>query len=336
MSSASPRSTIVTLSKMAGVAPSTVTRALRGDTRISKKTRERIAALAHEHGYTPNVLARTLSSGRSGLYGLILGPSTNPFYTELLHEATRQVESLGYRFLIIHAGSGPVEERTAEALLQYQVDGCLISSAIQSSRVAEVCEKNAVPLVMVNRVALQHGCAVTCDNRSGGRDLARLLIGNGCQKFAVVTTSSHSSTAQEREDAFTGELTRAGLTLRYRYDGKSHYDGGYEAGLEIAKLSKSNRPDSVFALSDVMAMGLLDSLRMNGIKAPDDIAVVGFDGLPASARPIYDLTTIEQPLPMMIERAFAMLASRIETPHLPDETVSLKGKLIIRGSSGSS
>lgn len=335
MLSDSRRATIVTLSQMAGVAPSTVTRALRGDTRISKKTRERILALAHKHGYTPNVLARTLSSGRSGLYGLVLGPSTNPFYTELLHEATRQAEALGYRFLIIHAGSGPVEERTTEALLQYQVDGCLVSSAIQSSRVAEVCEKNSVPLVMVNRVALQHGCAVTCDNFSGGRDLARLLIGNGREKFAIVTTSSHSSTAQEREDAFTSELTQAGLKLKYRYDGKSHYYGGYEAGLELVKLSKSRRPDAVFALSDVMAMGLLDALRLHDIKVPDDIAVVGFDGLPSSARPIYDLTTIEQPLPVMIERAFAMLASRVESPHLPDETVSLKGKLIIRGSSGS-
>ncbi|MFC4208467.1 LacI family DNA-binding transcriptional regulator [Vreelandella malpeensis] len=334
MSSPSRRSTIVTLSKLAGVAPSTVTRALRGDTRISEKTRQRIAALAQEQGYTPNVLARTLSSGRSGLYGLILGPSSNPFYSELLHEATRQVESLGYRFLIIHAGSGPVEERTAEALLQYQVDGCLVSSAIQSSRVAEVCEKNAVPLVMVNRVALQHGCAVTCDNRAGGRDLARLLLESGRRKFAVVTTSSYSSTAQEREDAFVDELARAGLSLAHRYDGKSHYEGGYEAGLELAKLSGAQRPDAVFALSDIMAMGLLDALRLKGVAVPSDMAVVGFDGLPAAARPIYDLTTIEQPLTTMIERAFALLANRVATPSLPDETISLKGRLLIRGSSG--
>ncbi|OLO09335.1 sugar-binding protein [Salinicola sp. MH3R3-1] len=334
MTSANRRATIVTLSQMAGVAPSTVTRALRGDTRISTKTRKRILALAQEQGYTPNVLARTLSSGKSGLYGLVLGPSTNPFYTELMHEATRQAEALGYRFLIIHAGSGPVELRTTEALLHYQVDGCLVSSATQSSRVAEVCEKNAVPLVMVNRVALQHGCAVTCDNASGGRDLARLLIGKGRKKFAIVTTSSYSSTAQERESAFTDELARSELKLKHRYDGKSHYEGGYEAGVELAKLTSSRRPDAVFALSDVMAMGLLDALRLKGVLVPDDMAVVGFDGLSTSARPIYDLTTIEQPLPMMIERAFAMLASRFQNPRLPDETVSLKGELIIRGSSG--
>ncbi|MCQ8812045.1 LacI family DNA-binding transcriptional regulator, partial [Escherichia coli] len=72
------------------VAPSTISRALKGDTRISLDTRERISKLARELGYTPNALARTLSSGRSGLIGLVLGPATHPIYTALLHEAVAQ------------------------------------------------------------------------------------------------------------------------------------------------------------------------------------------------------------------------------------------------------
>ena len=84
------RATIVTLSREAGVAPSTISRALKGDTRNSAETRARIARLAKELGYTPHASGRILSSGRSGLVGLVLGPSANPFYTELLHEAFRQ------------------------------------------------------------------------------------------------------------------------------------------------------------------------------------------------------------------------------------------------------
>jgi DNA-binding LacI/PurR family transcriptional regulator len=333
-SSAPRRITVVTLSELAGVAPSTVTRALKGDTRISEKTRELILGLAKEHGYMPNALARTLSSGKSGLYGLVLGSAENPFYTELLHEATRQAEKLGFRLLIIHAGAGPIEDTTAQALIQYQVDGCIISSAILSSRAAEICAQNNVPLVMVNRVALAHGCFVTCDNRAGGSEIARLLISRRRRRFGLIYTTSTSSTSREREEGFVSELEQAGLTLSHRIDGHSNYDGGFEAGRKIAALAEADRPDAVFALSDIMAMGLLDALRLASVRVPEDIAVAGFDGVAASARKVYDMTTIRQPLPLMIQRAFELLQARTLDPTLPDELIAMRGKLIVRGSTG--
>ncbi|SEH26395.1 LacI family DNA-binding transcriptional regulator [Rhizobium sp. NFR12] len=328
------RATVVTLSALAGVAPSTVTRALKGDTRISQKMRDLIIGLAKEHGYMPNVLARTLSSGKSGLYGLVLGPAENPFYTELLHEATRQAEKLGFRLLIIHAGGGPIEDTTAQALIQYQVDGCIISSAILSSKAADICAQNNVPLVMVNRVALSHGCFVTCDNRAGGAEMAKLLMSRGCRRFGLIYTSSTSSTSREREEGFVAELEQAGLALSFRIDGHSNYDGGFEAGREIAAIPSAERPDAIFALSDIMAMGVLDALRLASIDVPGDILVAGFDGVAASARPIYDLTTIQQPLPLMIQRAFELLRARTVDPSLPDELIAMRGKLIVRGSTG--
>src|ERR1700760_4829311 len=94
------RPTIITLSQKAGVTPSTVSRALRGDTRISAETRARIARLAKDLGYTPHASARTLSSGRSGLIGVVLGPSTSPVYTILLYEAVRQGAERGLRLLV--------------------------------------------------------------------------------------------------------------------------------------------------------------------------------------------------------------------------------------------
>lgn len=296
--------------------------------------RKKIHDLAKEHGYTPNAQARTLSSGRSGLYGLVLGPASNPFYIALLHEATAQARARGMRLLIIHAGAGPIEDTTADSLLQYQVDGCIITSAVLSSRAAEICARNGVPLVMVNRVALSHGCFVTCDSRGGGAELARLLLGKGYGRFGIVHTSSTSSTAQEREEGFTAELARAGLVPDCRFDGLSTYDGGFAAGQEIARLSPDRRPDAVFAVSDIMAMGLLDALRLGGVTVPGDVAVVGFDGLEESGRAIYDLTTIEQPLKVMVSRAFEMLAARSGNHMLPDELISLGGRLILRGSSG--
>ncbi|MBO1074722.1 LacI family DNA-binding transcriptional regulator [Roseomonas marmotae] len=326
------RATIVTLSRLAGVAPSTISRALKGDTRISAETRARIATLAQELGYTPNALARTLSSGRSGLIGLVLGPSTHPIYTEILHETVAQAGERGMRMLMIHAGAGPIEDKTAEALLQYKVDGCLITSAELSSRAAHICSANGVPVVMVNRVAREHSSAVACDNRAGGGELAALLIAHGHRRFGLVNTSNRTSTALEREQGFVEHLEKAGQKLMLRLDGQSTYDGGFEAGRQIVALPARRRPDAIFAVSDIIGMGVLDALRLGGVRVPQDISVVAFDDIPQAAWPIYDLTTVAQPLGAMVRRGLDLLAARMTDPGLPDETVTLRGKLIVRGS----
>ena len=331
----SRRVTIVTLAEAAGVAPSTISRALKGDARISPEMRARVARLAQEAGYTLHASARTLSSGRSGLIGIVLGPAANPFYTEVLHEATRQTVQRGIRLLVIHAGSGPVESSTADALLQYQVDGCLFTSVELPSQVAAVCRANGVPTVMVNRVAELHSSAVACDNSAGSADLATLLIADGYRRIGLVRTSSSSSTARERAAGFTNTLAAAGIAPLLRLDGHSTYEGGFEAGRQIADLPARQRPEAVFAVSDIIAFGVLDAFRLASIKVPDDVAVVGFDGLPQSGRPIYDLTTIEQPLTAMIGRALDLLTARIADSGLPDETVTLRGRLIRRGSTRS-
>jgi DNA-binding LacI/PurR family transcriptional regulator len=326
------RTTIVTISERAGVSHSTVTRALRGDKRISQATRDRIAALAKDMGYTANALARTLSSGKSGLFGLVLGSAENPFYTELFHEAARQAEIRGCRLLIIHAGGGPIEEKTAEALLQYQVDGCIISSAVLSSRAAEICATNRVPLVMVNRVALSHGCVVTCDNAGGGGEIAAHLLNSGRRRFAIVNTSSSSSTGVERTEGFRKALANSTAEVVATFDGHSNYQGGFVAGEQIARLAAKDRPDAVFAVSDIMATGVLDAFRLNDIDVPGDIAVAGFDDLAIAARQIYSLTTFKQPLALMIERAFDMLQARVRDGTMPDEFVTLRGQLVARNS----
>ncbi|MXP64976.1 LacI family transcriptional regulator [Roseomonas sp. M0104] len=326
------RATIVTLSRVAGVAPSTVSRALKGDTRISPETRARIGRLAKELGYTPHASARTLSSGRSGLIGLVIGASSNPFYTELLHEAVRQAAPLGMRLLIIHAGPGPIENSTADALLQYQVDGCLMTSVELPSHAAAICAANGVPVVMVNRVARMNSSAVTCDNLFGAAQLARLLLEQGRRRLAVVRTSASSSTGKERERGFLERVSEWGREPPLLFDGRSTYEGGYEMAQRIADLPPAQRPEAVFAVSDIMAFGVLDGFRLRGVRVPQDIAVVGFDGLPAAARPCYDLTTVEQPLQAMIGRALGMLQARIGNPSLPDETASLRGRLLMRGS----
>jgi DNA-binding LacI/PurR family transcriptional regulator len=326
------RETVVTLARVAGVAASTVSRALKGDPRISLATRERIATLAAERGYTPNAFARTLSSGRSGLIGVALGSVENPFYFDLLQEAVAQSAARGWRLLLLHAGLGPMEDRTAEALLQYQVDGCLFTSAQLSSHAVRICAARNVPVVMVNRIPRLHASATTCDNFQGSQEMASYLLGGVHRRFAIIRGTPDSSTSIERVRGFTEKIVSAGLAGPRVLDGGSTYDGGFAAGQSILALPTELRPEAVFAVADIMAMGVMDAFRLAGMRLPEDISVAGFDGIAAAARPIYRITTVVQPIASMVGRALDLLAARIGNAALPDEIVLLRGEHVVRHS----
>ncbi len=326
------RETVVTLARLAGVAASTVSRALKGDPRISEATRRRIEALASQRGYTPNALARTLSSGRSGLIGLALGPIDNPFYSELMREAVSQAAARGLRLLLMSAGAGPLDDDTAQALLQYQVDGCLFTSAQLSSRAAHICAAHNVPVVMVNRVPRLHASAVACDNFQGGQELASFLLQGGHRRFAIIRGNPDSSTSIERERGFAERLAARDIAVDMRINGGSTYEGGFSAGRMFAEMPAGRRPDAIFAVADVMAMGLIDAFRIAGVRVPEDVSVVGFDGIAEAARPVYGVTTVVQPLPSMVGRGLDLLTARAGGAAIPDEVVLLRGQLVVRRS----
>ena len=326
---AGERWTVASLARRAGVAASTVSRALRGDPRISEEVRTRIVALAREVGYTPNVLARSLVGGRSGLIGLVIGPVENPLYAALLQKAVALAAQRGLRLLLVHAGAGPIEQATAESLLQYRVDGCLITSAELPSRVAAICRADGVPLVMVNRVAWEHGSAVSCDNRAGGTLLADLLVRAGHRRLAVVRGGPATSTSLERTEAFAARVIAEGLPAPLVLGGANTHAMGYESGEAIADLSPEVRPDGVMCASDLLAMGVMDALRERGLRVPHDISVVGMDGAAPALRAPYRLTTVAQPLDAMLDRAFDLLQDRMRGLSRADELVLLRGTLIV-------
>jgi LacI family transcriptional regulator len=202
-----------------------------------------------------------------------------------------------------------------------------------SSHAADVCASNAVPVVMVNRVPRRHSSAVSCDNAEGGRRLAERLIADGHRRFAVIRGTPGASTSLDREQGFEAALQGSGATITHRFEGSSRYEGGFEAGLHLAELDAASRPDGVFAINDIMAMVLLDALRLRGVRVPQDLVVVGFDNIALARHPNYDLTTVAQPLQAMVRRGLDLLLDRIGAPAMPDETILLRGDLVERGSS---
>jgi len=324
------RSTVRTISERAGVSTSTVSRALNGDGRISAKTRASVLAIAHEQRYTPNAMARSLVTRRSGVVGLVIGEVDNPFYPELLARLQFHFSTRELRFMLLHVGARSLEEETAHTLLQYQLDGCLIASATLYSRVEEICFRHRVPVVMINRIAQVHSCGVSCNNFAGGRLASQFMVDAGHRRIALVAGMAKTSVSEDREAGFLTTLSEQELTLAARKEGYSTYLGGLAAARDL--IANNVQLDAVFAVNDIMAMGVIDAMREAGLRVPRDISVMGFDDIQAASWPTYDLTTIAQPVDAMVQRALDLLFERIEDPTRAGEDILIRGELRQRSS----
>ena len=313
-----------------GVSKSTVSRAMKDDSSISRSVRARVRQLADELGYRPNAAAQGLITRRSGIVGLIVGEGQNPFYAEQLD---RLLVLLAQRNLQLMLFRVPDEGDVTDVIpivLQYQLDACILASVSLSSRADEILAGPNLPTVLLNRVPMHHHTsAVLCNNIEGGRTIGAHLLENRARRIAFIAGPEGASTSRDREAGLRLALEEAGLPLHGKAIGHYSFDGGGEA--MRALLGGRHRPDAVFAANDIMALGALDAARAAGLSIPADLQVAGFDNIRAAAWPAYDLTTIAQPMDSMLERAIEMI-DRGEAGSVSGEAVYLNGSLIRRGS----
>jgi LacI family transcriptional regulator len=331
---AKPIPTTQAISELAGVSKSTVSRALKGDERISLETRKRIGGIAEGLGYTTNAMARSLVTGKSGVIGYVIGQTENLFYQEQVELISRVAADRGVHLMLFQVPLGGDLTQVIPSMLQYRLDGCIVIASVPvSASAVKTCASYRMPLVLLNRSA-PGGLAssVFCANQDGARRAAEFLVAGRHQRIAFVAGRADSPLSLDREAGFTAGIAAAGRKLAARCIGHFTFEGGFEAGRELMALPASKRPDAIFAASDVMAFGVLDAVRSAGRKVPDEVSVVGFDGLRAGAWPAYDLTTVVQPIESMFVRAMEMLGRRDGKDPNPPETVHIQPEFRLRGS----
>ncbi len=324
------------VARLAGVSQSAVSRFFTPGTSVSKRTAEKIKAAAEQLGYRPNVLARSLITGKSRIIGLVVAYLENYFYPDVVERLSRSLQDQGYHVLVFISSlaADKVEEITQE-ILDYQVDGIVLASANMSSELAARCHASGVPIVLFNRLQDDERLsAVTSDNRGGGRLLARHLIETGRRKLAYIAGFEGASTQRDRERGFLEGLAEGGLQLFARDVGNFRYEEAQAAARRM--FSGPERPDAVFVCNDHMAFAVMDVLRFElGLKIPRDVSVVGFDDVPPARWPAYDLTTIRQNVGAMVAETVNILLTAIEQRDTPALRVCLDGALVVRGSTTS-
>jgi DNA-binding LacI/PurR family transcriptional regulator len=325
------------LARIAGVSPGTVSRALSDAGLISQKTRERIKALAREHDFRPNVMARNLRIKRTGAIGVVipLGHETgqhisDPFFITMLGLLADELTERGYDLMLSR-----VIPTDADWLSRFvdsgRVDGVIvIGQSDQSATLDQVAERYRPLVVWGGHSKGQIHCSVGSDNQAGGDMAATHLIERGCKRIAFFGDPRALEIAQRLEGC-KAALRTAGLidTLSIL---PAHLVAE-ASDLDIAGFfsSENEPPQGIVAASDVIAMSTLRILSELGISVPDDIKIVGFDGLALSEQTVPRLSTVKQDLTTGARNLVDLLLRRIAG----EETgsVVMPPELVVRMSS---
>lgn len=321
------------VARRAGVSQSAVSRVFTPGASVSAKTAERVREAAAELGYRPNVLARSLITGRSRIIGLVVGYLENFFYPHALEKLSKALQAEGYHILVFMAQQSVENvDRVLEEILDYQVDGVIMASASMSSALATHCRAAGIPVVLFNRDQDDERLSsVTSDNVKGGRKVAEFLAAADHRNIGYIAGWEAASTQRDREAGFRQGLAEAGLEIAVREVGNYDQETAREAARRM--FARKTRPDAVFVANDHMAFAVMDVLRFElGLQVPEDVSVVGYDDVPLSVWPAYDLTTVRQRANAMVEETVRILLERIETPELAPCRMTIDGPLIVRGS----
>lgn len=322
----SPQGKVTSLdvAKRAGVSRSAVSRVFTPGASVSERTATKVREAADALGYRPNVLARAMLTGKSKIIGLVVAYLDNHFYPTMLELLSDALEREGYHVLVFMAShtANDIEDVVSQ-ILDYQVDGLVLASVALSSDLADRCRASGVPVVLFNRkLETQDELAIVSDNHMGGRLAAEHFVSMGRRRIGHIAGWEGASTQRDREAGLMEGLRAAGLGLFAREVGDFRLNRAQDATRRM--FDTDARPDAVFVANDYMAFGAMDVLRSElGLSVPEDVAVIGFDDVPAAGWPAYGLTTIRQDAAAMVAATVSALMSEIrgeraeEQPPLP-------------------
>jgi DNA-binding LacI/PurR family transcriptional regulator len=324
------RVTLADVAARAGVATSTASRALTVPDRVNVQTRDRIARVARELGYSPHAPARALTSGRTGAVAVVVSDITNPFYFDVIRGTQRQLKASGYTQLLIDTDESDQNEGDLLHRLSSSYDGVILTASRLSDR--ELLRLDGeVPLVAINRST--RGVAhVSIDTPGGTVQAVEHLYSLGHRSFAYVAGPDSSWSNQLRVRAFTTAVRSRGLEPVLL----GPFPPRRSSGAAAADAVLNSRVTAAIAFNDVIAIGMLQHLAHRGVTVPDALSIVGCDDIFGADFCNPPLTTITAPIQQAGRLAVSMLLSRLDPHAAPGRhtSASLATHLTVRSSTG--
>lgn len=300
------------LAVLAGVHPSTVSRALRpGSALVNSETASRIRALAEAHGYQPDRNAASLRTQRTGTIGVVV-PRLSDHLMALFYEAVAaRCQERDYVALVATTDDDAEGERRAcDALLARRVDGLVLTTARLEDPYLDELESRGVPFVLALRRNGEYPFAAN-DDVEGGYLAAQHLLQLGHRRIGMVAGPEYATTALSRRQGFTQAHVEARVSVDTTLIRSSRFR--WDDGFEIAKelLTRVDPPTAIFAVNDEAALGVLAAAQTLGIDVPGELSVVGYNDLPSASRPPIRLTTVRMDFPEVAKRSVSILFDRM-------------------------
>ncbi len=325
--------TSVEVARLAGVSRSAVSRSFTPNASVSQETREKVMQAAQALGYRVNKLASSLINNRSDLVGIIASNMDNPFRSRQVEYLAKTLLANNLRPILLLVEGEEDPSRIIGMLLEYNVSGVIVTSDTPPQSICEECVTLGVPMVLVNKDQTDARVdRVLLDNPRSGRIAAETLFASGCRRLAVVTTLKPSYSLHVRVGAFTERCRSLGIETVARFSASEQsYDGGRYAA--DCLMAAPEQTDGVFCVSDYMAMGFLDQLRLKQqIAVPQRLKVISCDDIPQAGWPVYDLSSIRQDPEQLAEMVVKVLLERIHNPEIPAAVKVLDVSLTERNS----
>ena len=343
------RVTIAEVAKAAGVSKTTVSVVLNGSgdvVGIRPETQSQVLDAAASLGYTPNYAARMLRRGRTGTLTMLVQALANPFFVDMTVAARSAAEARGYELVVVDAGPLDAEVRALEHLRGGRTDGVVVATGRHHARqpavdrLRELVKQGTPAVMLIDQSPDARVPAIRPDVYGGSLAAVRHLLGLGHRRIAhialrgVEERESQPSSQGDRYRAYYTALSEAGVELdpRWVVRGVDTAPGGFASMRQLLQVRP--RPTAVFVYNDLTAIGALRACAAAGVRVPDDVAVVGFDGIELGGYVTPPLTTIANPGIEMGEQAIGTLFDLMAGDRPSQIDRVLPAELLVRESCG--
>lgn len=315
--------TMAELARKCGFSKATVSRALADDPRVKPETKALIQEMAARYNYRPHAVARSLAKRRTQTIGLMFpkAPRTiaDPFFLEYLQGVSETLFEAGFSLLIPQLSKERVTYTLQQLIAHRRVDGIILTEPKVEDERIQLLQESKVPFVFLGSTVNEDVSWVDGDNRGGIKMGVEALGALGHRRIATITGEPGLVSTEKRLRGYEDGLHALGLEVDESliWQGDFTRQGGYQAVAEHLELIRAGAVTAILACNDLMAIGAIQALTEAGIKIPEEVSVLGFDGIEVGKYLSPPLTTVQQPVYRLGREVARILLGLIEGEHGP-------------------
>ncbi|WP_125764683.1 LacI family DNA-binding transcriptional regulator [Companilactobacillus hulinensis] len=299
------------IAKLAEVSPTTVSRVINNYGSLSEKTKSKVFAAMKELNYQPNSLARSLKGKSAKIIGVIFPGVSNPFFGQMVETIENQLFTKGYRIILCNAGNNKEKERAyLRMLIANQVDGIIAGS---HNLEIEEYQQVGLPIISFDRYLSENIPIVSSDNYQGGKTAAEILLESGSKNVQIISGANRpNSPTNKRLEGFRKTIEEHDLEFgltEIKFDASPNIKG-----MKIKEVLSNNQVDGVFCTDDLTSLLVVQQAKSLGLKIPEDLRLIGYDGTKFIQEFHPELATIEQPIEDIVTLMIDLLLKRIKDP----------------------